>query len=149
MGRVWKSGIEFLIPINSFSPSSPLLVSPKISPMTFKGSPLLFSGPEFKNAKTVLILASSKPAPLVKSPESTLRPAPSSNATPSVPNLSNLSIDRITVRRVPRSPSSCKPIFSKRPSTIFRLLTRIKKSSLQMPAASMTSTNNAHISASA
>ncbi len=57
------------------------------------------------------------PAPLVKSPLSSLRPLPSSKRTPSRPNLSNLSMARSTPRRRPASASlaGSMPAVSSRP----------------------------------
>jgi len=64
-----------------------------------------------------------EPAPLVKSPLSSLRPAPSSACTPSGPSRSSLSIARSTVsRRAALSPPP-RPIASITPSSTLRLLT--------------------------
>jgi hypothetical protein len=56
------------------------------------------------------IAVADSPAPLVKSPLSSLRPSPKQQRTPSVPNLSSLSMARSTVRAAFRVSSSVKPI---------------------------------------
>ena len=102
--------------------------------------------PASAKARTRLTLAASRPAPLVKSPLSSIRPAPSRSATPLVPNLSSLSSARRIVRRTVSSvaPTPSKTALSKR-----RVLTRMANSPSSAPAARMASAAIAIISASA
>ena len=79
-------------------------------------------------ASTVSAASSVSPAPLVKSPLSSLRPAPNSARTPSSPSRSSLSMAR---RTMPRSASnrvgsagSNTPAASITPFSTFRLLIR-------------------------